>query len=453
MLLAAYAALALLLAAALGLELAARRSHPPAAAAPPGANPAFARFQRGFLRGYLPALAADWLQGPYLYKLYQHYGFVETQIAVLYVCGFASSVLFGPVAASLVDALGRRASCVLFSLTYSACCLTKLSRDYLVLAAGRVLGGLSTALLFCAFEAWYVHEHVEHHDFPAEWVPATFSQAAFWNHVLAVGAGVVANAAAEWLGLGPVAPFVASIPLLVLAGAVALKDWDENYGKKRALAKSCADGLRRLLADRRVLLLGTVQALFESVIYIFVFLWTPVLDPHGPPLGIVFSSFMAASMVGASLYRLAVSPRYRLQPIHVLSLSVLVGFFSLFMLAFSTNPSQESPAESFVAFLLLELSCGLYFPAMGFLRRKAIPEKDRPGVMNWCRVPLNLLACLGLLLLHGADHGPGTRSIFSACCGLMLLALLAVVGLFSVVRHDAELRLPPPQGQPDAPEL
>ncbi|XP_068524912.1 molybdate-anion transporter isoform X2 [Anas acuta] len=423
MLLAAYTALALLLAAALGLELAARRSHPPAAAAPPGANPAFARFQRGFLRGYLPALAADWLQGPYLYKLYQHYGFVETQIAVLYVCGFASSVLFGPVAASLVDALGRRASCVLFSLTYSACCLTKLSRDYLVLAAGRVLGGLSTALLFCAFEAWYVHEHVEHHDFPAEWVPATFSQAAFWNHVLAVGAGVVANAAAEWLGLGPVAPFVASIPLLVLAGAVALKDWDENYGKKRALAKSCADGLRRLVADRRVLLLGTVQALFESVIYIFVFLWTPVLDPHGPPLGIVFSSFMAASMVGASLYRLAVSP------------------------------SQESPAESFVAFLLLELSCGLYFPAMGFLRRKAIPEKDRPGVTNWCRVPLNLLACLGLLLLHGADHGPGTRSIFSACCGLMLLALLAVVGLFSVVRHDTELRLPLPQGQPDAPEL
>uniref|UniRef100_A0A493TFX4 Molybdate-anion transporter n=1 Tax=Anas platyrhynchos platyrhynchos TaxID=8840 RepID=A0A493TFX4_ANAPP len=423
MLLAAYTALALLLAAALGLELAARRSHPPAAAAPPGANPAFARFQRGFLRGYLPALAADWLQGPYLYKLYQHYGFVETQIAVLYVCGFASSVLFGPVAASLVDALGRRASCVLFSLTYSACCLTKLSRDYLVLAAGRVLGGLSTALLFCAFEAWYIHEHVEHHDFPAEWVPATFSQAAFWNHVLAVGAGVVANAAAEWLGLGPVAPFVASIPLLVLAGAVALKDWDENYGKKRALAKSCADGLRRLVADRRVLLLGTVQALFESVIYIFVFLWTPVLDPHGPPLGIVFSSFMAASMVGASLYRLAVSP------------------------------SQESPAESFVAFLLLELSCGLYFPAMGFLRRKAIPEKDRPGVTNWCRVPLNLLACLGLLLLHGADHGPGTRSIFSACCGLMLLALLAVVGLFSVVRHDTELRLPLPQGQPDAPEL
>ncbi|NXK57194.1 MFSD5 protein, partial [Chauna torquata] len=272
-------------------------------------------FQLGFLRVYLPALAADWLQGPYLYKLYQHYRFLEGQIAILYVCGFASSVLFGPVAASLVDRLGRRKSCVLFSLTYSVCCLTKLSWDYLVLAVGRVLGGLSTALLFSAFEAWYVHEHVERHDFPAEWVPATFSRAAFWNNVVAVGAGVVANAFAEWLGLGPVAPFMVSIPLLVLAGALAVKDWDENYGKKRALSKTCVDGLRCLLSDRRVLLLGTIQALFESVIYIFIFLWTPVLDPHGPPLGIVFSSFMAASMVGSSLYRVAVSKRYRLQPI------------------------------------------------------------------------------------------------------------------------------------------
>lgn len=71
---------------------------------------------------------------------------MEGQIAILYVCGFASAVLLGPPAALLVDRLGRRASCVLFSLSCAACCLTKLSRDYLVLAAGRVLGGLATAL-------------------------------------------------------------------------------------------------------------------------------------------------------------------------------------------------------------------------------------------------------------------------------------------------------------------
>ncbi|NXT24260.1 MFSD5 protein, partial [Syrrhaptes paradoxus] len=276
--------------------------------------PAFRRFQRCFYRVYLPALAADWLQGPYLYRLYRHYRFLEGQIAVLYVCGLAASVLFGLVSSSLVDRLGRKKSCVLFSLTYSVCCLVKLSRDYLVLAVGRVLGGLSTALLFSAFEAWYVHEHVERYDFPGEWVTVTFSRVAFWNNVIAVGAGGVAELFAEGLGLGPVAPFMVSIPLLVLSGVFAVKNWDENYGEKRAFSKTCGDGLRRLLSDRRVLLLGTVQALFESVIYIFIFLWTPVLDPHGAPLGIVFAAFMASSALGSALYRLAVSAPYRLQP-------------------------------------------------------------------------------------------------------------------------------------------
>ena len=42
------------------------------------------------------------LTGPYLYKLYSHYGFEEAQIAVLYVCGFSSTVILGtwaPIAA------------------------------------------------------------------------------------------------------------------------------------------------------------------------------------------------------------------------------------------------------------------------------------------------------------------------------------------------------------------
>ncbi|XP_006030660.1 molybdate-anion transporter [Alligator sinensis] len=448
----AYVAFVVLLAICLGLEFSACRSRLTGSAC---TNPAFLRFQLDYYQVYFLALAADWLQGPYLYKLYQHYHFLEGQIAIIYVCGFASSVLFGLVSTSLVDWLGRKKSCILFSLTYSICCLTKLSWDYFVLVVGRILGGLSTALLFSAFEAWYVHEHLERHDFPAEWIPATFARAAFWNNVIAVGAGVAANLFAEWAGLGPVAPFMVSIPFLALVGIFAMKNWEENYGKKRALSKTCTDGLKCLLSDRRVLLLGIIQALFESVIYIFIFLWTPVLDPHGPPLGIVFSSFMAASMVGSSLYRIATSKRYHLQPMHILSLSVLMVFFSLFMLTFSTNPGQENPSESFLAFLLIELSCGLYFPAMGFLRRKVIPEKDQAGVLNWFRVPLNLLACLGMLILHDSDYKTGTRNMFTICSVMMVMALLAVVSLFTVVRNNAELRVPPLQGhtEPSSPEL
>ena len=103
--------------------------------------------------------------------------------------------------------------------------------------------------------------------------------------------------------------------------------------------------------------------------------------------------------------------KYHLQPMHLLSLAVLIVVFSLFMLTFSTSPGQESPVESFIAFLLIELACGLYFPSMSFLRRKVIPETEQAGVLNWFRVPLHLLACLGLLVLHDSDRKTGTRNM------------------------------------------
>ncbi|KAL4646185.1 molybdate-anion transporter [Arapaima gigas] len=461
MLVSVYLAFVVLLALCLGLELAVRRTTSPQATSVAVTNPAFRNFQTLFLQGYLLALWADWLQGPYLYKLYRHYSFLESQIAILYVCGLASCVLFAPVAGWLPQALGYRRTCLLFCLAYSACCITKLSRDYFVLILGRILGGFSTSLLATAFEAWYVHHHLVVHDFPKEWIPGTFTRAAGWNHGLAVAAGLIANLLAEWLELGPVAPFLLAVPFLAACGWVVFFSWETNAVPSRSSARarfqrSCLEGLRCLLSDRRVMLLGGVQALFESVLYIFVFLWTPVLDPHGPPLGIVFSCLMAASMAGSLLYRIASSTRYRLQPGHLLCVAVLLAFFSFFMLTFSTAPGQPRPRESFLAFLLLEMACGLYFPAVSFLQGRVIPEERRTAVLAWFRLPLHLLACLGLLVLHrevsgtgGGEGGSGTRHMFGSCAAMMLAALLAVVSLYTLIRQDSELRLEGTRGEGD----
>lgn len=468
----AYLAFIVLAGLCVTLEITARRLTSSQATQTAVANPAFRRYQKLFLKAYLLALWADWLQGPYLYKLYRHYNFLESQIAILYVCGLASCVLFAPVAGWLPQFLGRRQTCLLFCLAYSVCCITKLSQDYFMLMLGRVLGGLSTSLLTTVFEAWYVHGHIDVHDFPKEWIPVTFGKVADWNHGLAVGAGLVANLFAEWLGLGPVAPFLFAIPSLAACAWFVLSEWGQEDRQEGASGdkngplpnplnapkmqmstwarfwRSCLDGLRCLLSDRRVMLLGGVQALFESVLYIFVFLWTPVLDPHGPPLGIVFSSLMAASMAGSTLFRLATSAPYRLQPGHLLCLAVLLAFFSFFMLMFSTVPGQPRPRESLLAFLLLELACGLYFPAVSFLQGRVVPMERRAAVLAWFRLPLHLLACLGLLALHGevsgagaGETGSGTRHMFAGCAGMMLAALLAVVSLFTVGRNDADLRL------------
>ena len=47
--------------------------------------------------------AGDWLQGPYVYALYQSYGFDRGAIGRLFIAGFGSSMLFGTVVGSLAD--------------------------------------------------------------------------------------------------------------------------------------------------------------------------------------------------------------------------------------------------------------------------------------------------------------------------------------------------------------
>ena len=63
-------------------------------------------------------------------------------------------------------------------------------------------------------------------------------------------------------------------------------------------------GLRQIVQDKKILQLGILQTIIESVMYIFVFMWTPVLMPSEPPLGMVFANFMVAIMIGSSLYKI-----------------------------------------------------------------------------------------------------------------------------------------------------
>lgn len=52
----------------------------------------------------LPAcVAGDWLQGPYVYALYQYYGFDVKDIGRLFIAGFGSSMIFGTIVGSLAD--------------------------------------------------------------------------------------------------------------------------------------------------------------------------------------------------------------------------------------------------------------------------------------------------------------------------------------------------------------
>lgn len=80
---------------------------------------------------------------------------------------------------------GRRKACLLYVFSYSLSCLTKYSGDYWILLLGRLLGGIATSLLFSAFEAWLVAEHVSR-GYSESLLGDTFTKAVF------LGAGLMA---------------------------------------------------------------------------------------------------------------------------------------------------------------------------------------------------------------------------------------------------------------------
>lgn len=389
-----------------------------------GNNPQFIKFQRGYFAVYLVAMFADWLQGPYLYKLYSYYGFNEQQIAVLYVFGFASSVIFGAWTPIAADQFGRKKLCLFFTVAYSLSCLLKLSTSYGILLIGRLVGGLATSVLFTAFEAWYIHEHLETHDFPKEWIPITFQRASMWNGILAVMAGITTNIISEWMALGPVAPYMMAVPFLIFVGVIISTHWNENFSMHKVkFGHLCYEGLKDVISNKRIFMVGAIEALFESVVYIVIFLWTPILEPGKPSLGIVFSCFMVCILIGQAIFQIISA---RGVPItKILLFVVILSLISIIICACSTHPRIHSLNTSLVAMLIFQFCVGIYFPLMSLLRIRVIPEAHRYAIMNWFRVPLNLISCAVLMLLHEDVFLHGNHLIFVVCGGLLSLMLLA----------------------------
>ena len=101
-----------------------------------------------YFPAYFAAIFGDWLQGPYVYKLYSEYGFQENHIAILFLTGFGSSFTFGTFTGPLADKFGRKSMTQVFCLLYSLSCIIKFSSNFWILMCGRVCAGIATSLLF-----------------------------------------------------------------------------------------------------------------------------------------------------------------------------------------------------------------------------------------------------------------------------------------------------------------
>jgi len=193
-------------------------------------------------------MLADWMQGTHMYTLYSQYAAEEgsnVAVGTLFFTGFMAAAIFGTPTGPLVDRYGRKRACLVYVALEVTINLLEHFNHMGLLLFGRVLGGISTSLLFSAFEAWMVTEH-RARGFPEEWIGKTFSLCAVWNGATAIVAGVLAQASADWRG--DIGPFQLAIGLTILAG-VLLMPWAENYGAEgRAAPEVASDGESTLTA-------------------------------------------------------------------------------------------------------------------------------------------------------------------------------------------------------------
>ena len=334
---------------------------------------------------------------------------------------------------------GRKNLCLVFTIVYSISCLMKLSRNYGVLIVARLFSAFATSLLFSAFEAWYMHEHIEKHDFPKEWIPVTTSKTSFWNGLLAILAGLIATLLAEWADFGPIAPFMCAIPCLLVTAVYIAIFWDENFSTQPAssMKKAFKAALREICTEPKIFVIGAIQSLFESVMYIFVFIWTPVLKPAEPPLGVVFSCFMICIMLGSSLSQ--VLTQKQMPATNQLGFAIAVALLANFVCVLATSATDPHHLMAFLAFLSFEVAVGVYYPTMNFLCARIIPEEHRRSIVNCFRLPLNLIACVVLMMLHNDAFLHGNRLIFVTCCALLGVAALLVAKLIAFTKDDVSV--------------
>ena len=139
----------------------------------------FNAFRRQYMIVYLIIMLADWMQGTHMYTLYLSY---NVNISALFLTGFLSGAFFAPFLGSAVDKFGRKNSCVVYCTLEIIINLLEHSTNFQLLLVGRILGGISTNLLFSSFESWMTTEHRKK-QFPEEWLSRTYSQVSYYIYM------------------------------------------------------------------------------------------------------------------------------------------------------------------------------------------------------------------------------------------------------------------------------
>lgn len=157
---------------------------------------------------------------------------------------------------------GRKKLCLVFCITYTMACLCILVPWLPILLFGRVLGGISTSILFSAFESWLISSSTSM-GLPQSDLSTIMGRATLLNGFVATGAGVVSNQLVSF-SQSFVSPFIASGALLTLAWGVIRGTWIENYGGGGGGTDTDVFQIKRLRQAWRIVRNGAISSSYFS---------------------------------------------------------------------------------------------------------------------------------------------------------------------------------------------
>ncbi|TVY82671.1 Molybdate-anion transporter [Lachnellula suecica] len=389
------------------------------------------QFKKKFMPVYLLAFGADWLQvWPYIYTMYKdEKSLPEETVAHLFTTGFLAAAISASFVGSLADRYGRRSACLFFCIAYSLSCFTVLFDDIYILFAGRILGGLSSTLLYSVIESWMVTEFHRQKLQDAGALSDIFGLMITGNAVVAIAAGLFAQHLADFTGT-QAAPFLAAVVLLVLAFGFISSRWNENYGDSHNAnvdgllpaseekekngfqyiyqgEQSYEDTEKAMLMediDKRLWALCLTSSCFEGTMYLWIFFKFPALklfhEEGGKgselPFGMIFAALMCAMMLGSLFftYYYSLKPgRWIVSPSRMLTITLFVA-----STCFILPVLVHNEAVTFWCFCVFEICCGIYFPSIAQLKEKIVEDGVRAKIYGILRIPLNIFVVLGLML-------------------------------------------------------
>ena len=174
--------------------------------------------------------------------------------------------------------------------------------------------------------------------------------------------------------------------------------------------------------------------------YIFVLQWPPAVkaaiagagwgSEAVVPYGKIFSCFMACCLFGSSLFGRLQTAGVAVETSTPLMLSAATA-----AIAYTAHSSSPALLPLLAAFFVFEVCVGMYFPSIGTLRSKYLPDAHRSVLMNLFGIPLNLIV-VSVFLSIRALGVRGALSFASAALAIASLSMAALTRLSGRRAHE-----------------